>query len=98
MCPTTPSNRNSWSNRIFESIEISEAMKKMIEEAEKLGVEITTLLCPGALPDLTPPALVVVAGAFLLFLRALGAKWGWMLRWMVAGGGSALNIIRCSFN
>ena len=30
-----------------------------------------------------PPVLVVwgLAGAFRIFLRALGAKWGWMLGW-----------------
>jgi len=39
-----------------------ETMKKMIEEAEKLGVEITTSLCPGAPPDL---------------LRSLLWCWGW---------------------
>ena len=51
-------------------------MKKMIEEAEKLGVEITTLLCPGALPDLTPPVRVVwgVAGAFRINRRFGGCE------------------------
>ncbi|MCL7414530.1 MAG: hypothetical protein M8349_00495 [ANME-2 cluster archaeon] len=36
-----------------------------------------------------PPALVVwvLAGAFRFFLRALGAKWGWMPGWVVGGGG-----------
>jgi len=36
-----------------------------------------------------PPALVVwgLAGAFRLFRRALGAKWGWMLGWVVGSGG-----------
>jgi len=34
-----------------------ETMKKMMEETEKLGVEITTLLCPGARPDVLRPVL-----------------------------------------
>ena len=39
-----------------------------------------------------PPALVVwgLAGAFRLLRRALGAKWGWMLGWGVAGRGLRL--------
>jgi hypothetical protein len=38
-------------------------------------------LCPDAHPDLLRPLLWCggLAGAFRLFLRDLGAKWGWML-------------------
>ena len=35
-----------------------------------------------------------LAGAFRFFLRALGAKWGWMLGWLVGGGGTKL-IFNC---
>ena len=47
---------------------------------------------PGCPSRSAPPALVVweLAGAFRLFLRASGTKWGWMLRWVVAGGGLRL--------
>ncbi|MBE0524443.1 MAG: hypothetical protein IBX40_08965 [Methanosarcinales archaeon] len=50
----------------------------------------STSLCPGALHDLPPPALVVwgMAGAFRLLQQVLGVKWRWMLGWVVAGGGS----------
>ncbi len=41
---------------------------------------------PGCPSRSAPSALVVrgLAGAFRLFWRALGAKWGWMLGWVVA--------------
>ena len=32
-----------------------------------------------------------LAGAFRLFLRVLGAKWVWMVVWVVAGGGLETN-------
>jgi len=52
---------------------------------------ISPSLCPGARLDLLRLPLWCggLAGAFRLFRRALGAKWGWMLGWVVAGGGSA---------